>query len=95
MRKGDPGDHYVLIAEGRIDVSDDGRPLATLGTGDGVGEIALLRAVPRTATATAATAVEAYTIGSPAFLEAVAGPAAAAAAETVVAERLERSRTGG
>jgi hypothetical protein len=95
MRKGDPGDHYVLIAEGRIDVSDDGRPLATLGTGDGVGEIALLRSVPRTATATAATAVDAYTIGSPAFLEAVAGPAAAAAAETVVAERLERSRSGG
>jgi hypothetical protein len=95
MRKGDAGDHYVLIAEGHIDVSDDGRLLATLGPGDGVGEIALLRAVPRTATATASTPVEAYTIGSPAFLEAVAGPAAAAAAESVVAARLERSRAVG
>jgi len=93
MRKGEPGDHYVLIADGRIDVSDDDRPLATLGPGEGVGEIALLHAVPRTATATASTHVDAYAIGSPAFFEAVAGPAAAAAAEAVVAARLERSRT--
>jgi CRP-like cAMP-binding protein len=92
VRKGDAGDCYVLIADGRVDVTDDGRLLATLGPGDGVGEIALLRDVPRTATATAATDVEAYTIGAPAFLEAVAGPAAAAAAEAVIATRLERSR---
>ena len=93
MRKGEPGDHYVLIEEGRLDVTDGGRTLATLGPGDGVGEIALLREVPRTATATAATHVAAYTIDAPVFLDAVAGPAAAAAAERLVASRLERSRT--
>ena len=92
MRKGEPGDHYVLIAEGRLDVTDGDRMLATLGPGDGVGEIALLREVPRTATATAATRVAAYTIDAPVFLGAVAGPAAAAAAERLVASRLERSR---
>jgi hypothetical protein len=93
MRKGEVGDHYLLISDGEVDVSDDGRHLATLGPGDGVGEIALLRRVPRTATATARTRVEGYAIGAPAFLAAVAGPAAAAAAETVVASRLERSKT--
>ncbi len=93
MRKGEPGDHYVLIAEGRLEVTDGDRMLATLGPGDGVGEIALLREVPRTATATAATRVAAYTIDAPVFLGAVAGPAAAAAAERLVASRLERSRT--
>lgn len=93
MRKGEPGDHYVLIADGEVDVSDDDRSLVTLGPGDGLGEIALLRRVPRTATATARTSVTAYAIGAPAFLAAVAGPAAAAAAEAVVADRLQRSRS--
>jgi cyclic nucleotide-binding protein/MFS transporter len=93
MRKGEPGDHYVLIADGEVDVSDDGRSLVTLGPGDGLGEIALLRRVPRTATATARTSVTGYAIGAPAFLAAVAGPAAAAAAEAVVADRLQRSRS--
>ncbi len=37
--------------------------------------------------------VVAYTIDAPLFLDAVAGPAAAAAAERLVASRLERSRT--
>jgi MFS family permease len=93
MRKGDQGEEYVLIASGEIEVSDEDRSLATLGPGEGVGEIALLRRVPRTATATARTPVEAYAIEAPAFLAAVAGPAAAAAAEAVVASRLERSQT--
>jgi MFS family permease len=93
MRKGEPGEHYVLIADGEVDVSDDGKALVTLGPGDGLGEIALLRRVPRTATATARTAVTGYAIDAPAFLTAVAGPAAAAAAEAVVADRLERSQS--
>jgi hypothetical protein len=93
MRKGEPGEHYLLIAEGEVDVSDDGKALVTLGPGDGLGEIALLRRVPRTATATARTSVTGFAIDAPAFLAAVAGPAAAAAAEAVVADRLERSRS--
>ena len=93
MRKGDSGEHYILIADGEVDVSDDGKALVTLGPGDGLGEIALLRRVPRTATATARTPVTGYAIDAPAFLAAVAGPAAAAAAEAVVADRLERSRS--
>ena len=57
MRKGEPGDYYLLIADGSVDVSDDGRALRTCGSGDGVGEIALVRRVPRTATVVARTHV--------------------------------------
>ncbi len=57
MRQGDPGDTYLLIEDGEVDVSADGRALGTCGPGDGVGEIALLRRVPRTATVVARTRV--------------------------------------
>jgi len=92
MRKGELGDSYLLISEGIVDVSDDGRQLRTCGPGDGVGEIALLRTVPRTATVTAQTRVEGYEIDAATFLSAVAGPAAAAAAEAVASLRLEHSK---
>jgi CRP-like cAMP-binding protein len=93
MREGDPGDRYVLIEHGEVDVSAEGRSLGTCGPGDGVGEIALLQRVPRTATVVARTHVEGYAIDAAAFLTAVSGPAAAAAAQAVASWRLERSRT--
>ena len=91
MREGDPGDHYILIAEGEVDVSASGRHLRTCGAGDGVGEIALLRRVPRTATVVAKTAVSGFAIDASTFLAAVSGPAAAAAAEAVASARLGES----
>jgi hypothetical protein len=93
MRKGEPGDHYLLLAEGEVDVSDGELHLGTCGPGDGVGEIALLHRVPRTATVEARTAVLGYTIDAPSFLAAVAGPTAAAVAQAVAAARIARSRT--
>ena len=94
MGKGETGDSYLLIARGEVDVSDDGRPLGRCGPGDGVGEIALLRRVPRTASVTATGHLsEGYELGAPAFLAAIAGPRAAAAAESLVAARLGRSPT--
>jgi cyclic nucleotide-binding protein/MFS transporter len=92
MRKGEPGDHYVLIADGEVEVSDDGRLLRTCCPGDGVGEIALVRRVPRTATVVARTRVTGYAIDANTFLAAVAGPAAAAAVAAVASSRLEHSR---
>jgi MFS family permease len=88
MREGDPGDHYFLIADGEIDVFADGRHRRTCGAGDGVGEIALLRSVPRTATVVATTAVSGFAIDASTFLSAVSGPASAAAVEAVAASRL-------
>jgi CRP-like cAMP-binding protein len=93
MRKGEPGERYVLISSGTVDVCDDELTLRTCGPDDGVGEIALVRRVPRTATVTALTRVEGYEIAAPAFLAALAGPAGREAAESVAAERLANTST--
>src|SRR5262249_37691684 len=34
MREGDPGDRFYLVAEGRLEVTAQGRPVATIGPGD-------------------------------------------------------------
>ena len=92
MREGETGEEYLLIENGTVDVSVHGASVATCGRGEGVGEIALLRGVPRTATVIAQTPVEAYAIDAPTFLSAVSGPAAAAEAEGLAARRLDRRR---
>ncbi len=92
MRKGESGDEYVLIAAGEVVVSDDGALLATCGPGDGVGEIALLHRVRRTATVVASTTVDGYSIESSDFLDAVAGFDASTVAERIATARLERSQ---
>jgi MFS family permease len=91
MRQGDPGEQYLLVAKGSVEVSVDGRAVSVCGSGEGVGEIALLRKVPRTATVTARERVEVYAIDAETFLAAVAGPAAAGLAEAIVSARLGRS----
>ena len=76
IRQGDPGDAYYAIAAGQLDVVQDGRFLRRCGRGDGVGEIALLRTIPRTATVTAHTAATVYALSREPFLTAVCGHAA-------------------
>ncbi|CAN5131553.1 hypothetical protein BH09ACT13_BH09ACT13_10460 [soil metagenome] len=91
MRKGEPGDRYLLIVDGQADVTDGDRHLRACGPGDGVGEIALLRRIPRTASVVARTPVRAYGIAGEDFLAAIAGPTASAVAEAVASARLEHS----
>ena len=81
---------YTIEPASDVAIDVDGRPVATMGPGDGIGEIALLREVPRTATATAITAVAGYVLDARDFLGAVCGPASASAARAVVEERLAR-----
>ena len=76
IRQGDRGEALYAIAAGQFDVCQDGRLLRQCGRGDGVGEIALLRAIPRTATVTARTDATVYELGRESFLAAVLGHAA-------------------
>ena len=88
MTQGESGDRYLLIASGAVDVIADGELVRKCGPGNGIGEIALLRHGTRTATAIARTPVEAYAIGTDAFLEAVSAPFSWAAAISVATHRL-------
>jgi CRP-like cAMP-binding protein len=72
-----------------VEVTKEGRHVATLGPGDFVGEIALLRDVPRTATvtATADTILQALDRGH--FIPAVTGQGAfSEAADVAMTVRL-------
>ena len=75
IRQGDPGDAYYVIAAGELDAVQDGQFLRRCGRGEGVGEIALLRAIPRTATVIAHSAATVYELGREPFLAAVLGHA--------------------
>ncbi len=73
LREGEPGDRYYVIVEGKLAIEREGRQLGVRCRGDGVGEIALLRAIPRTATVTAAAPVTLYALDREPFLAAVTG----------------------
>ena len=73
VRQGEPGDRYYAIADGTVEVIKDGRLVATLGRGEGFGEIALLHSVTRTATVVAVTAATLTAIEREPFLVAVTG----------------------
>jgi len=75
IRQGDTGDAYYAIAAGELDAVQDGQLLRRCGRGEGVGEIALLRAIPRTATVVAHTAATVYELNREPFLTAVLGHA--------------------
>ena len=89
IREGDEGDRFYIVAEGSLEVSQDGVPISELEPGGYFGEIALLRDMARTATVKAKSASVLYALDRNEFLAAVTGhPQSAEAAETVMSARL-------
>ena len=61
-REGERGREFFILLEGEAEVRRKGRKLATRRAGEFFGEIALLSNVPRVATVTAATPVQALVV---------------------------------
>jgi MFS family permease len=90
ITEGEEGDRYFLIESGGVHVTIDGRSIREMGRGAGFGEIALMRAVPRTATVTATTDTGLVAVAREEFLEAVTGhPHALATAHDAVRRYLD------
>jgi MFS family permease len=91
--EGDEGDRFYAIADGTVDVVASGRFVARLGRGEGFGEIALLRGIPRTATVTAVGDAHLYALERDAFLVALTGHAEThGAAHEIAGDRLDELR---
>lgn len=72
LRQGDPGDSFYIIREGKVEVvlergEDQGLVVAELGPKEGFGEMALLTDQPRSATVTASTDVDTWSLSATAF----------------------------
>lgn len=90
MAEGEAGDRFHLIADGTASVSVGGETRATLVVGDGFGEIALLRDIPRTATVTALDALRTLSPPRDEFLAAIgSSPLSTATAVATAEDRLE------
>jgi len=66
-REGTIGREFCVIIEGEAEVTRNGARLATCGSGDFFGEIALLENVRRTATVTATTRLRFFVLSSQSF----------------------------
>lgn len=73
VREGEVGDEFYVVATGVVSVQRQGREVRTMGPGDGFGEIALLRAVPRTASVRSVGPSTLRSIDRGSFIAAVTG----------------------
>lgn len=95
IREGDIGDHFFVVVEGSVEVTRNGRHLNDVPAVGGVGEIALLHRVPRTATVVARDGVRTLAIDGPDFLAAITGhPRSLEAALALSARRTEELAGG-
>jgi CRP-like cAMP-binding protein/predicted MFS family arabinose efflux permease len=95
FREGELGDRFYIVADGEVEIVQNGKVVNLEGPGEFFGEISLLRDVPRTATVRAKTEVELRALERDEFIGSVTGHAASAeAADSVVATRLSSLRPG-
>ena len=79
-----------MIADGEVDVIADGANVATLGRGQGFGEIALLYDVPRTATVRTISSTRLYALERDDFVTVLTGhPSSGSTAHSLAQARLE------
>jgi MFS family permease len=89
IREGQFGDSYYAIVDGTLEVTRRSVPIATVGRGEGVGEVALLAGVPRTATVTARTPAQLLMIDAESFIAVITQhPASARVADRLLRDRL-------
>jgi serine/threonine protein phosphatase PrpC len=69
IREGDKGDELFIVLDGKVRVSRGEQTLTHLGQGEHVGEMALIRSVPRSATVAAVGAAELIAIRRADFFE--------------------------
>lgn len=92
IRRGDPGRECFVIEEGKAKATIPGKRSRLMGQGECFGELALLHAIPRTATVTAETDMRLVVLGSREFstlLEEV--PSVTRNVLAAVAERLRET----
>jgi MFS family permease len=95
VREGEAGDRFYVVGSGELEVRAEGKVLTKLGACDYFGEIALLRAVPRTATVVARSDAQLFTLDRDEFVAAVTGhPESREAADAVIGARLGSLRAG-
>jgi CRP/FNR family cyclic AMP-dependent transcriptional regulator len=68
FREGDAASEFFVIQSGKVDIRLGNRSLGTLSDHDIFGEMALIDAAPRSATAIAATDVKLVPVGEKQFL---------------------------
>jgi MFS family permease len=89
FQQGDHGDRFYLVRSGEVEILVEHGPPKVEGQGGSLGEIALLRDIPRTATVRARSDAGLYALEREEFLAAVTGHAESSeAAEAVVGARL-------
>ena len=90
MSQGELGDDFRVVVNGRVSVVRDGVAISVLDAPVGVGELALLYGIPRTATVSAVDDVETISVDLEAFLRALDHQAPTAAWQALVEARLGR-----
>ena len=95
IREGDGGDRFFVVESGTLSVRVRGDVVRGLTPGDGFGEIALVRDVPRTATVVAVDDVTLLAIDRGPFIEALGGQARSRSiAAVLIEDRLGADRSG-
>jgi CRP-like cAMP-binding protein len=69
MREGEPGREFIVLIDGEVEIERHGERIATRGSGDFLGEIALVSNIPRTATVTTTAPTRALVVTDRDFRE--------------------------